>query len=106
LKVQPNPDVTIVEMSFFSKLNQAAKAALDYSGAARYEVRGEEVKCPVCRGNEFALVTDREVKRPLLSRRNLPWLKLDRNSTTLICVHCTHHLRFGRAPERVEQVEP
>ena len=93
-------------MSFFSRLNRAAKAALDYSGAARYEVRGEEVKCPVCRGTEFAMVTDREVRRPLFSRRNLPWLKLDRNSSTLICAHCSHLMQFGRSPVRVEQVEP
>ncbi len=93
-------------MSFFSRLNRAVKAALDYPGAARYQVRGETVACPVCGGTEFAMVRDRDVRRPLFSRRNLPWLKLDRSSSTLICTHCSHLMQFARAPVRMDQVEP
>lgn len=29
----------------------------------------------------------------------VPWSKLDRQATTLICAHCTHLMHFGSVPE-------
>ena len=89
--------------SFFKRIRRAARASLEVHDVAKFFVRGEPVICPMCRGDEFVRVPDREVKRPLFMGLNLPWLKLDRFSTTLICTHCTHLLSFARAPERVER---
>ena len=92
-------------MSFLSRLGRAAKAAVDYHGATQYQVRGQAVVCPICGGDEFVMVADREVRKPLFSSRNVPWLELDRISTTLICTHCSHLLQFGRAPERTDDTQ-
>ena len=89
-------------MSILKRIGRAAKATVNVHGEGRYRARGEPVVCPVCEGREFVKVVDREVRRPMFMRWNLPWLKLDRHATTLVCTHCTHMLSFGRSPEREE----
>ena len=91
--------------TFLTRLRRAAKATVEAHDVAYFRVRGVDVVCPICSEREFVQVRDREVRRPLFGGLNLPWLRLDRASTTLICTHCAHLLSFGRAPERLDRSE-
>ena len=55
--------------------------------------------CPVCQGHEFVRSSGGPYQKPLLAGFNVPWLKLDRQATSLICTHCTHIRAFGKAPD-------
>lgn len=82
------------------RLKKAAKAAGEALEPSQFAVKGERVFCPVCRQDEFLASPGNILQRPLFLSFTAPWLKIDRESTTLICTHCVHILHFGRPPER------
>ena len=86
-------------MSFFRRFRRAVKASIDTLGAQAFTVRGDPVVCPICQGEEFVRSSGGALAKPMLMGLNVPWLKLDRQATTLICTHCTNVLTFGKAPE-------
>ena len=86
-------------MAFFKRVGRAVGATLGSLGAQTFRVKGEVVVCPICKGRDFVRATGERVNRPTLMWINLPWLKLDRLSTSLLCTHCTHVLSFGKTPE-------
>ena len=85
----------------FKHLRRAAKAAGEVLDPAPFLVRGELVICPVCGKNEFLPSSGGMLRRPIFMTLRAPWLKIDRETTTLICTHCVHILHFGQPPERV-----
>jgi len=85
----------------FKRLRKAAEAAVEVFDPAPFLVRGELVICPVCKGDEFLRSSGGILHRPLFMTLRAPWLKIDRETTTLICTHCVHILHFGQPPERV-----
>ena len=89
-------------MSFFNRLKRASKAAIGDRGAGEYSAKGEAIVCPVCAGVEFLDVRDREFRKPFLAGHTTPWLKFDRQVTSLVCTHCAHLMHFAVAPERSE----
>lgn len=89
-------------MSLFRRLSRAAKASVEVHGASQFLARGDAVICPVCSREEFVATSDERSKRPLFMSFNVPWLRLDRFTTSLICTHCAHVLTFARVPERRE----
>jgi len=90
-------------MSFLRRFRRAVKASIDTLGAQGYTARGEPVVCPICRGEEFVRSSGGAYSKPMLMGFNVPWLKLDRQATTLICTHCTHVLTFGKAPDLADE---
>ncbi len=85
----------------FKRLKRAAKAAGEVFDPAPFLVRGELVICPVCKGDEFLRSSGGILHRPMFMTFRAPWLKIDRETSTLICTHCVHILHFGYPPERV-----
>ncbi len=85
--------------SFLGRFGRAVKASVQAFGTARFSIRGEVIRCPVCHGDEFARAPGGPLSKPLLLGFTAPWLKLDRQATALICAHCTHMMHFGSAPE-------
>lgn len=90
-------------MGIFRRLRRAVDASLSTLGPGRYRARGEDVRCPVCDGDEFMRAAGGPCAKPFLRAFNAPWLKLDSHATSLICTHCAHILTFGRAPEAVDE---
>ena len=90
-------------MSILRRFRRAVKASIDTFGAQPFAVRGERVVCPVCQGEEFVRSSGGQYSKPILMGFNVPWLKLDRQATTLICTHCTNVLTFGKAPELADE---
>jgi hypothetical protein len=88
----------------FKRLKKAAKAAGTALEPAQFAVKGELVACPVCGQDEFLASPGSILQRPLFLSLTAPWVKIDRESTTLICTHCVHILHFGRPPERANTV--
>ena len=84
----------------FRRFRKAAKAAGEALEPSPFVVMGEKVVCPICGGDEFLSTPGSVLQRPLFLSFTAPWLKIDRESTTLICTHCVHILHFGRPPER------
>lgn len=89
-------------MGLFRHFRRAVRASIESFGTQSFAIKGELVRCPVCSEDEFVRTSGGPVSRPLLLRFNAPWLKLDRQSTVLICAHCTHIMHFGTAPTVVE----
>lgn len=87
--------------SLFRRIGRAVRASVESFGSQRYSIKGSLVRCPVCGGDEFVRTSGGPVSKPLLLRFNAPWLKLDSQSTHLICAHCTHILQFGTTPKPV-----
>ena len=88
----------------FRRLRKAAKAAGAALEPSQFVVKGELVVCPICKEDEFLASPGTILQRPLFLSLTAPWVKLDRQSTTLICTHCMHILHFGRSPERAKVV--
>ena len=88
----------------FMRLRSAVKAAESALEPSRFMMMGELVVCPVCGKDEFLASPGTVLQRPLFLSITAPWVKIDRQSTTLICTHCMHILHFGRPPERAKVV--
>jgi len=73
---------------------------------APFLAKGEKVLCPVCGGDEFLRSPGDVLHRPLFLSTSAPWVKIDRETTTLICTHCVHILHFGYPPERAKVSPP
>ena len=86
-------------MSLIKRVGRAVNAAVGGMGAQTFRAKGEAIVCPVCGRGEFVQAPGDHYAKPSLLWMNLPWLKLDRMTTSLICTHCTHILTFGRVPE-------
>ena len=84
----------------FKRFKRAAKAAGEALEPSQFLVKGEKVVCPICGGDEFLSSPGSTLLRPLFLSFTAPWLKIDRESTTLYCTHCVHLLHFGRPTER------
>lgn len=87
--------------SLFRRFGRAVRVSIESFGAQRFAIKGDLIRCPVCDGDELVRTSGGPVSRPLLLRFNAPWLRLDRQSTHLICAHCTHIMHFGTAPVAV-----
>ncbi|NNM05130.1 MAG: hypothetical protein HKO65_08520 [Gemmatimonadetes bacterium] len=86
----------------FKRFKKAAKAVGEALEPSPFVVKGEKVVCPICGGDEFLSSPGSILQRPLFLSFTAPWVKIDRESTTLFCTHCVHLLHFGRPPERAQ----
>ncbi len=90
------------------RLKRATSAVEETFEPGFFQIRGEDLLCPVCTRREFVRSSGQVIQKPLFTGWVNPWLKLDTQATVLICVHCFHVLDFARTPERVkpESQEP
>lgn len=93
-------------MGLISRFRRALGASVEAHRPQTYRARGVDVVCPVCGGQEFVRASGDFYVKPLFLGFNAPWLRLDRQATSLLCTHCTHLLPFGKAPEPAEDGPP